>query len=222
MISLPFDESPTTKLFASIDMSKSSGSTDLAGKADDNKVYDSTDADGFPTSSNDITKSEEALPSGEDSCQSNDKIGAQNEDKLDGGPEIKAFVSQQPENVVVESKPLSNADQRSKAMELFASRRKYHHVVNVQMNDINAQNSKPPLVEKPVPKSPAASSKALASSGTPPKDQRTNGTDTVNLSDGNFCFRSLSQGSRSCKYLERIYWCRFGQADASDRNDPSP
>ncbi len=78
-------------------MSKSSGSTDLTGKADDNKVYDSTDADGFPTSSIDIAKSGEALPSGEDSCQSNDKIGAQKEDKLDDGPEIKAFVSQQPE-----------------------------------------------------------------------------------------------------------------------------
>jgi hypothetical protein len=185
VISLPFDESPTTKLFASIDMSKSSGSTDLTGKADDNKVYDSTDADGFPTSSIDIAKSGEALPSGEDSCQSNDKIGAQKEDKLDDGPEIKAFVSQQPENVVVESKPVNNIDQRSKAMELFASRRKCNHVVNVQMNDTSAQNSKPPLVEKPVPKSPAASSKALASSGTPPK---ANATDTVIFQTGTSAF----------------------------------
>jgi hypothetical protein len=159
-VSLPFDESPTTKLFASIDMNKSTGSADL--KADGDKVYDTTDADGFPALSTDDSKDEEDVPANNEEVDPPSDDDSERKDS-DGNKyfEETSLSGEKPEEPkLVTAQPVTA--QRSKALVLFATRRKYNHVVKVPTIDASSKptSSKPPLMEAPVPKPATASKKA--------------------------------------------------------------
>ena len=202
--SLPFDESPSTKLFASIEMNNSN-STDQGVKTEGGKVEGITDD--FPPlpdkNANEGTEGVSEIEETEGVCKVEETKGVREVEETgpsgngDAGREVcelnreseDKISAAQPESKPEEPRPAVTA-QRSKAIELFASRRKYQHSVKVLVSDVGSKK----IVEAPVPKpATALNKKPLDSSSL--MERKSKAVNKEKFQSGSSAFTSKSESA---------------------------